>query len=135
VQAGYSKHRRTDVLPLHKGLVNLLRPYLAGRSPLVPLWPDSWTEAGAEMGRRDLAAGLPYRDDRGRVLDFHGLRHTFLTHLADSGVHPKVAQVLARHSTITLTMDRYTHLELMDAAGGLKSLPPLPRAARRRRQG
>jgi len=32
---------------------------------------------------------------RGRILDFHGLRHTFLTHMASSGIHPKVAQQLA----------------------------------------
>ena len=39
---------------------------------------------------------------------FHALRHTFITNLARSGVHPKTAQSLARHSTITLTMDRYS---------------------------
>ena len=62
------------------------------------------------MIRRDLdEAGIPYRDDAGRVADFHSLRHTFITNLARGGVHPKVAQALARHSTITLTMDRYSH--------------------------
>jgi integrase len=32
---------------------------------------------------RDLAlAGIPIRDERGRVVDVHALRHTFATHLA-----------------------------------------------------
>jgi integrase len=61
-------------------------------------------------------------------MDFHALRHTFLTHLAASGVHPKVAQVLARHSTIVLTMGHYTHMQALDVAGDLEKLPPLPAA-------
>jgi hypothetical protein len=52
---------------------------------------------------------------------------------AASGVHPKVAQVLARHSTITLTMDHYTHLELHDHAEALDKLPRIPPALNRPR--
>jgi hypothetical protein len=44
-----------------------------------------------------------------------------------SGVHPKVAQVLARHSTITLTMKNYSHLDVLDVAGALDKLPGLHR--------
>ena len=33
------------------------------------------------------------------------------------------AQTLARHSTISLTMDRYTHLGTADLVAGLKRLP------------
>jgi hypothetical protein len=39
------------------------------------------------------------------------------------GLHPKVAQSLARRSTITLTMDFYTHVELFDVAGSVNGLP------------
>jgi len=42
-----------------------------------------------------------------------------------SGIHPKLAQSLARHSTITLTMDRYAHVRLYDQAEALTSLPSL----------
>ncbi len=127
VQAAYSKHRREDVLPLRADTAELLRAWCRDVEPGSPLWPGSWPEAGAEMIRQDLeAAGIPYRDRKGRVLDFHGLRHTFLTHMASSGIHPKVAQVLARHSTITLTMDRYTHLDVLNMAGDLERLPALP---------
>ena len=66
---------------------------------------------------------LVYRDSEGRTLDFHATRHTFISLLAKSGVHPKMAQSLARHSTITLTMDRYTHVGLFDQAHALESLP------------
>ena len=40
----------------------------------------------------------------------------------EGGVHPKVAKELARHSTIALTMDRYTHVELDEMARGVNSL-------------
>jgi hypothetical protein len=47
----------------------------------------------------------------------------FISMLAAKGVHPKVAQVLARHLTITLTMDYYTHLDVLDVTGALDKLP------------
>jgi hypothetical protein len=57
------------------------------------------------------------------------MRGQFISLLAASGVHPKVAQVLARHSTITLTMDYYTHLDVLDVAGALEKLPDLSPSA------
>lgn len=49
------------------------------------------------------AAGLP----RVRV---HDLRHTAATLLLAEGVHPKVVQELLGHSSITLTLDTYSHV-------------------------
>ena len=40
-----------------------------------------------------------------------------------------VAQTLARHSTITLTMDRYAHLGMLDLTAALKRLPPIQSSA------
>ena len=37
-----------------------------------------------------------------------------------------MAQQLARHSTISLTLDRYTHLAVADVAGALDRLPEIP---------
>ena len=68
---------------------------------------------------------LEYRDATGRVADFHCLRHSFISNLARGGVHPKIAQQLARHSTITLTMDRYSHTVLGDLSHALSALPVL----------
>ncbi len=58
----------------------------------------------------------------GRV-DFHALRHTFGSLLAASGVHPKIAQDLMRHSDINLTMSRYTHTLLGQSAKAVEALP------------
>ena len=38
-------------------------------------------------------------------------------------MHPTVAKERARHSTITLTIDRYTHIGLHDQFAALESLP------------
>lgn len=91
------------------------------------LWSGNWKENAAEMIHEDLdKAGITYRDSAGLFFDFHALRHQFLTTLARSGTHPKETQILARHSTIDLTMDRYTHLGLVDLTGALDRLPGLP---------
>ena len=133
VEAGYSKHRRRDVLPLREDLVELIKSRLRkrkvvgiARSP-EPLWPGVWHKHAAEMVRADLSkAEIEYTDAAGRVFDFHAFRHQFLSNLAQSGAHPKATQSLARHSTITLTMDRYAHLGLVDMSAALKTLPALP---------
>ena len=48
-------------------------------------------------------AGLP-------VIRFHDLRHSAATLLLEEGIHPKVVQELLGHSTITLTLDTYSHV-------------------------
>ena len=129
IEAGYSKHRRRDLLPIRPDLAATVRQYLSKRQlgATELLWPGTWSlKASARMLRIDLAAaGIPYRDNVNRVFDFHALRHQFISNLARAGVHPKTAQLLARHSTITLTMDRYTHLGIMDLSSALERLPQL----------
>ena len=41
---------------------------------------------------------------------FHDIRHSHATQLLADGVHPKVAQERLGHSTITTTMDLYSHV-------------------------
>ncbi len=130
VAAADSKRRRRESQPLRRDVADRLSAWLMQRPKLAKqdrLWPGSWSEDAAEMLRRDLdAAGLPYVDEAGRYFDFHALRHQFISRLAAAGVHPKVAQELARHSTIGLTMDRYTHLPSHALTDALQRLPPLP---------
>ena len=82
-------------------------------------------ESSADRADREASVFLVYRDDANRVADFHALRHTFISNLAAGGVHPKTAQTLARHSTITLTMDRYSHVYRGALASALDMLPNL----------
>ena len=55
----------------------------------------------------------------------HVLRHTFITNLVRGGAPVKAAQTLATHSTIMLTMGRYTHLEPLAQLSALHVLPDL----------
>jgi integrase len=151
VQAGYSKHRREDVLPLHDDLVRHLRPWLASKPAGRRVWPGKWAEhksAGDlikadlkaarkswiaeavadadELRRRKASAFLKYANDAGEVADFHALRHTFISRLVRSGASPKEAQALARHSTIVLTMDRYSHIAPKETAAAVKMMPAIP---------
>jgi integrase len=75
---------------------------------------------------RDLAAaGIPKKDERGRSIDVHALRHTFGTLLSAGGVAPRTAQEAMRHSDISLTMNVYTDPRLLDVAGAMEVLPDL----------
>ena len=134
VRAGYSKRRREDTLPLRSELAQALRCYLAKKTPNAPAFPMPDRQRVIDMLRADLdAADIPYAVEGPNgplYADFHALRHTFITMLATSGVHPKVAQALARHSTITLTMDRYTHTLVEEQSAALAGLPDLSQPAR-----
>jgi integrase len=61
-------------------------------------------------------AGLPR-------LRIHDLRHTAATHLMTNHVNPKVVQELLGHSTISITLDTYSHVlqPLAKEASGLMS--------------
>ena len=135
VEAGYSKHRRADTQLLRQDLADLLGDWLTRRAAgeRVFQMPDKT----ARMLRSDLkAAQIPIEDRSGRVVDFHALRHTAGSLLKDAGVYPKLIQAFMRHSTITLTMDRYTHIEMRDRQTVLNALPgvDLGTAAKRTRQ-
>jgi len=83
-------------------------------------------ETAAEHNEREQSDFLCYRDHDGKQADFHSLRHTYLSRLGRSGASPKAMQRLARHSTVELTLGRYTHAGLYDLAAAVDQLPSLP---------
>jgi len=92
-----------------------------GRPPLIrrtmPAVPSE------EYKRREASSFLCYLDAQGRYADFHALRHTTGTLLAASGVNPKTAQSLMRHSDINLTMNIYTHTLAGQEAAAIATMP------------
>ena len=147
IAAAYAKNRRQDTLPLRPATASLLKGHLRGKMPQAQAFVVPGKTHVAAMFRADLADArrawleshqtaqerleaeqspfLSPVDHEGRYADFHALRHTFISNLAAGGVHPKTAQRLARHSTITLTMDRYTHLHSVNLTAALDVLPDL----------
>ncbi|MEM1061072.1 MAG: tyrosine-type recombinase/integrase [Planctomycetota bacterium] len=90
------------------------------------VWEGGWRKHGEAVRvlKADLnAAGIPFAEDEGRTVDFHALRHTYITNVVRGGANVKDAQTLARHSTVTLTIDRYAHAELRDLRNAVESLP------------
>lgn len=111
VQAAYSKRRREDVQPVSSATLEAVRKIVERTEPLARLWPGSWPSRAFEMIEIDLtAANIPQKVE-GKVFDFHALRHQYITDLIAKGLSPVDVQELARHSSITLTVDRYTHLD------------------------
>lgn len=133
-------------MPLSDSLVGLLRPFLAElergqrlfnmwNSPRLSelieadleaargVWLEEAGDDESERQRRAEMDFLVYQDSAGRFADFHSARHGFITHLAAAGVHPKVAQSLARHSDINLTLSRYSHVLSGQEADAVNLLP------------
>jgi integrase len=131
VRATIATSKRTQALPLRAVLVAGLGEHrgrmaqaghATGAQDLVfpsALFPTHRT-FGADLAR----AGLDGEDDQGRIVDFHSLRTTFITRLSVAGVHPRVAQALARHSKIDLTMRVYTDVRLLDLRAAVESAVP-----------
>ena len=114
-------------LPLNDDLAKRIQEYYQN-NPAMPhtkLFASMWKDAGAEMLKEDLVgAGIEYKTDDGYA-DFHSLRHTFGTLLAQSGVIPQEAQKLMRHSDINLTMNLCTHLNIRDKSKSVNKLPTI----------
>lgn len=105
---------------------------LAARTVEVLRWHSARQEADrAFAGARWVESGLVFATPTGRPLEhstvsyafgkalqaaalpkirIHDLRHTAATLLLKHGVHPKVVQELLGHSSITLTLDTYSHV-------------------------
>ncbi len=65
-----------------------------------PYRPNTITRAWTILAAR---AGVP-------VINFHAARHTHASLMLKQGVHPKVVQERLGHSTITTTLDIYSHV-------------------------
>jgi len=125
-----TKNKRTREQALRPGLCADLRDFLASKLPEAKVFGGSFavlTRRTADVLKEDLqAAGIPYADDQGNVFDFHGLRVECASLLINSGVDPKQAQEIMRHSSIGLTMDIYAKvLGGKKNAQAVESLPDL----------
>lgn len=124
IEAGYSKHRERDILPMRADLAARLKTFIADRQklPTAKLFGGAFqavTDKAAPMLRADLKdAGVEYKTIAG-VCDFHALRHTFVSSL--KGVAARTAQGLARHKSSDMT-DRYTHMNIAEQRAALDSL-------------
>jgi integrase len=156
VAAGYSKRGkrsgRDDLQPLPMDLANDLAAWLKGRAKGKPAFTLPEYHRTGEMLRADLQSAragwiretsdrnarrerrdsdfLAFRDASDRVIDFHALRHTYISWLCGSGASVSVCQALARHSTPVLTLNTYSHPTLADHRAALEGLPTMAPATK-----
>ena len=138
-----TKNKKPALLPIKAALMDKIKQHLSNKLPTAAVFrvPDEtakmiqkdmrkarakWIEAvkdnPKEHQRRNDSDFLKVETHEGKC-DFHCLRHSFGTFLAASGVHPKVAMDLMRHSDINLTMALYTHSNQEQAKAAIDSLP------------
>jgi len=124
VLAAYAKNGKEAALPLRRGTTEALALILKGLKVTDRVFDMPIPSLVSKMLRADLkAAGITYRDDLGRVVDFHALRHTCGSMLAAKGVHPRTVQTLMRHSDINVTMKYYTHTYRDQETEAVEALP------------
>lgn len=156
VEAKYTKNRKEAIQPVKPATMELIQQHLILKAPNASAFrlPNSnlckffkkdvedariaWIQKAKgdseEYLRRIESDFLKLKTKAGK-LDFHALRHTFGSLLAASGVHPKTAQKLMRHSDINLTMNIYTHIQESETQGAINSLPDFEeRPERKNRQ-
>ncbi|MEC8493740.1 MAG: site-specific integrase, partial [Planctomycetota bacterium] len=124
-----TKNRQEARLELRLETARELEPLIATKLPSAPLLglPRSFKDKATRWLRFDLeAAEIPYKDDRGRVADFHALRASFVSGLVGSGANARVVQTMARHSSAELTLSIYSKLGRDDERHALERLPALP---------
>jgi integrase/recombinase XerD len=108
-RAASSKNREPFVQPLDTETAAWLRAWVGTRSKTALLFPALTAKSNtwAIIRRCCEAAGVPYKLD-GKYLDFHALRHTYITGLGRNGTDVRTVMDLARHKNISTTQ-RYMH--------------------------
>jgi integrase len=157
LKAAHTKNSKDAALPLRPDVLDDLRLLTQGKLPGAPLFRHI-TDKTAAMLRKDMLDARAdyliekYPDEKERIkaakndcflvpdtdageIDFHSLRHTFGTLLAQSGVHPKTAQTLMRHSSIDLTMNIYTHSTRSAETAAINQLPGFEQKKQHKQQG
>ena len=118
VRATISKNHKTATLFLRQDVVSALRGRVGADADPVFDMPGR-----KRFKSHLLAAGINPKGPDGRVVDFHALRHSFITGLSKAGVSPRVAMELARHSQMDLTMRVYTDGGMLGSADAVNALP------------
>ncbi len=126
LRAETTKARRADTVPLRHDVAGELRrakpKHVATNTPVFGRIPRM-RDLKPDLDR----AKIDYKDAEGRQADFHSLRMTFGTMLAKSGVAPRTAMELMRHTDLRLTMNVYTDPSILDTGGAVENLPDLIR--------
>ena len=114
------KNGKGRSVELTQGALDALRGHLARQLEEIEALRDGYQDQGlmfpGERGQPMRPYTLTGKLERilKRIglpkIRFHDLRHTCATLLLSKGVHPKFVQELLGHATISITLDRYSHV-------------------------
>jgi integrase len=121
LRAKTTKAKRADVVPLRSDLAAELTKMRGDAGDEDMVFQDVPT---IDQHREYLTkAEIDWKDEQGRRVDIHALRHTYGTLLTKSGASPRETMELMRHSSLSLTMGRYTDPSIFNLAGAVERLP------------
>jgi integrase len=112
-----NQHRnKVHIVPMHPDLVPILQRRCEGRQRTEKVFDVPARSMAAKLLREDCkAAGVDTTH-----IDFHALRHSFITTLAKANIHPNVVQALAGHAKVETTLAYYTHFKRSDERAALE---------------
>lgn len=133
------KGRKVRIVPVGEKAAEALRRYLAFRAPR-ETGPGRTADGavfrnvrGGPLTARSVArilAGAMARAGAGRHLSPHGIRHTFATHLLESGADLRAIQEMLGHASLSTTQ-RYARVNVSHLVRSYEAAHPLARGGKR----
>lgn len=105
-----SKGKKDRVVPLSEKIINGLREYYTGYKPKV--WLFEGQREGEQYSEKSLENVLKQAVEKAGIqkpVSLHWLRHSYATHLLESGTDLRYIQVLLGHNS-SRTTEIYTHV-------------------------
>ena len=121
-RASTTKNRKEAVIPLHPALAAELKPARQARKNDAERVFQLSPRISRTFRQDLLRAKIEPLDALGKKLDFHALRKTFATRLAQRGVAQRLTQELMRHQDANLTALNYTDANLLPTFDAVASL-------------
>lgn len=110
LRVNQGKGKRDRNVMLSPALLKTLRSYWRASRPRVWLFPSPAGKGPLNATVIQRAVAQARMQARiGKPVSFHSLRHSFATHLLESGVNVRTIQALLGHSSLSTTQ-RYTHV-------------------------
>lgn len=105
-----AKGKKDRIAPLSLKILNMLREYYLGYKPKI--WLFEGHDIGTQYSDKSLQSVLKLAVEKARInkpVTLHWLRHSYATHLLESGTDLRYIQELLGHSS-SKTTEIYTHV-------------------------